>query len=269
MKNKKSAHAAIFAFAIALAMCGSASAATECIWVGGSEGVISEASNWSPATVPSSSSKAYIAVFTNSVSLTTSSTSTHWYPSGIVISNNAVVTYANGYRCYPSSASENGEFVMSIESGSSFACKAMLFGSTSLTLVKTGGGTLTTTSWLGNSNSSGSAWKSVDIRAGKIATTTGNPGLVNISDTVRIRSGATMLIGYSNPFGTKTDYSLYQPRIEIDEGGVLDMNKKNVTISSLSGQGVVSNCVNTLTMNLRHSGASSAAELSPSRRKLM
>ena len=164
------------------------------------------------------------------------------------------MTYANGYRCYPSSATENGEFVMSIESGSSFTCKAMLFGSTSLTLVKTGGGTLTTTGWLGNSNSSGSAWKSVDIREGKIETATGNSGMVNISDTLRIRSGATMLIGCSAPFGAKATYDLRQPRIEIDEGGVLDMGGKNVTISSLSGHGVVSNCVNTLTMNLRHSG---------------
>lgn len=256
MKREERKWMTLPALAMVLMSCVSAYAATECVWVGGSEGSISASTNWFPATVPSSSSRAYIAVFTNSVNLTAASTSSthYWYPSGIIISNNAAVTYASNYRCYPSSASENGEFVLSIESGSSFVCNAMLFGSTSLTLVKTGGGTLTTKSWLGNSNSSGSAWKSVDIRAGKIATTTGNPGLVNISDTVRIRSGATMLVGYSNPFGTKADYSLYQPRIEIDEGGVLDMNNKNVTISSLSGQGVVSNCVNTLTMNLRHSG---------------
>ena len=58
MKNKKSAQATIFAFVLALALCGSASAATECVWVGGEAGLISTASNWSPATVPSGSSSA-------------------------------------------------------------------------------------------------------------------------------------------------------------------------------------------------------------------
>ena len=254
MKIRKSVLSALSASALSLTLCGGASAATECVWIGGNEGNLLTASNWSPATAPSSSSKAYIAVFTNSVTLTTSSTSTHWYPSGIVISNNAVVTYASNYRCYPSAASENGEFVMSIENGSTFVCNAMLFGSTSLTLVKTGGGTLRTKSWLGNSNSSGSAWKSVDIQGGTVETPTGNAGMVNIADTLRIRAGTTVLIGISSPFGTKADYNLYQPRVVIDEGGVLNMNSKNVTISSLSGQGVVSNCVNTLTLNLRHSG---------------
>lgn len=245
---------ALPALAMALMSCVGTYAATECVWIGGNEGNLLTASNWSPATAPSSSSKAYIAVFTNSVALTTTDTKTHWYPAGIVISNNVTVTYASNYRCYPSSATENGEFVMSIERGSLFVCNAMLFGSTSLTLVKTGGGTLRTKSWLGNSNSSGSAWKTVDIHGGTIETTTGNPALVNISDTLRIRAGAMATIGYSSPFGTKADYNLYQPRVVIDEGGVLNMNSKNVTISSLSGQGVVSNCVNTLTLNLRHSG---------------
>ena len=221
MKREERKWMTLPALAMVLMSCVSAYAATECVWVGGSEGSISASTNWFPATVPSSSSRAYIAVFTNSVSLTTSSTSTHWYPSGIVISNNAVVTYASGYRCYPSSATENGEFVLSIESGSSFACNAMLFGSTSLTLVKMGGGRLTTKSWLGNPNSKGSAWKSVDIRAGTTETSAANPGMVSIEDTLRIRSGAKAVIGYSSPFAAKVEetYSFHQPRIEIDEGG--------------------------------------------------
>ena len=82
--------------------CSSAIAATECVWIGGESGSLYEKANWSDGIVPSGDNTAqYVAVFTNSAAITLSS---HWYPSGITVSNNAKVAVnalnnAKTFRC--------------------------------------------------------------------------------------------------------------------------------------------------------------------------
>jgi len=258
MKTKQCVWINLFAFVFAVMSCGSVSAATECVWKGGSSGDIFDESNWSPAHVPSSQNvTAYVAVFTNSVTLSSSS---YWYPAGFIVSNNAAVVMS-GSRLYPSTACEDSSFKVHVENSSSFTFNSTIFyGSTSLALVKTGGGILEPKGWCGNANSSGVQWGSADVRGGTLKFS-GSSGFVCIVDTLRIRSGAVVTVANDNQFAFRIDKNFAQPVVEIDEGGVFNANGKALVVSALSGAGVVTNCSNTLTMNLRTSGKSFAGRI--------
>lgn len=224
--------------------------ATECVWIGGDSGDVFVESNWSPAHVPSSPNiTAYIAVFTNSVELTSSS---YWYPAGFTVSNSAKVVM-KGSRCYPSAACEDNAFPVMVEEGSSFTFDGTIFyGSSSFELVKKGGGEFCPRWWCGNSNSNGAYWKSLDVQGGTFKfSPTAN--FTCIGEYVRIGSGAIGIIQVDTPFACSAEKGLSQPKIIVEDGGVFDMNGKTATISALSGSGIVTNCSKTLTMNLKDS----------------
>jgi hypothetical protein len=228
-----------------------ASAATHVFWVGGERGDVFEESNWSPAHVPSSQNvTAYIAVFTNSVTI--ESTKQYWYPAGIVVSNNASVAYSN-QRMKPTTACEGGVFTVDVEYGSSFKFGGtIVYGIPSLTLVKKGGGTLSATFWLGNANSS-SDWKSIDVQQG-ILNFPARTGFTSVGDSVIIRSGAKAYVTEKDIFAKSETYGIYYPRVEIEEGAIFDLGGKDIAVSSLKGSGLITNCSGTATLNLRHVG---------------
>lgn len=248
-------------FVFAVMACCSVFSATECVWRGGSSGDIFTESNWSPEHVPSSQNvTAYVAVFTNSVTLSNSSSS-YWYPAGFIVSNNAVVAMSNS-RLVPSSACEDSSFKAHVEKGSSFTFNSGVpfFGSTSLILVKTGDGLLEPKGWCGNGNSTGVQWGSADVRGGTLKFS-GSSGFVCIVGTLRIRSGAVVTVANDNQFGFSAEKNFSQPVVEIDEGGLFNANGKSLTVSAISGSGVVTNCTKTLAMNLRNSGKSFAGRI--------
>ena len=241
---------------IGLAFAGySLCAATECVWKGGVSGDVWVADNWQPARIPSSpSASAYVAVFTNSVELTSAN---EWCPAGIVVSNNAEVICKAG-RCTPAGACENGEFVVSVEGGSSFIFDGTIFrGSPQLSLVKKGEGVFNPKGWCGTGNQENAYWGSIDVQGGNFLFPADSK-FVCVGDSLYIRSGATVRVGASSPFGENLDKGFSYPQIKLEEGGVFDLNGKSAIVSTLSGSGEVCNCSATLTLNLRISGAAFA-----------
>lgn len=224
--------------------------ATECVWKGGASGDIWDEKNWSPEHIPSSvNSSAYVAVFTNTVTLTSTE---HWYPAGIVVSNSAKVV-CKAARCSPAGACENGEFVVTVEDGASFIFDGTIFyGSSALTLVKNGGGEFNPKWWCGNANTFGAYWHSIDVQGGSFISPA-KENFLCVGGSVRIRSGAKARITMSSPFGTNPATGFSYPKIEVDAGGIFDLNGRSAIVSSLSGEGDVINCSGTLTLNLRDS----------------
>ena len=73
----------------------SSSAATEITWVGGASGDVQTTANWDPQTVPTGENTGtYIAVFTNSATLTRSG---YWYPAGVRVTGSSTVTYTGSH----------------------------------------------------------------------------------------------------------------------------------------------------------------------------
>ena len=230
-----------------------ASAATHIVWVGGGSGDIFVESNWSPAIVPSSENEfAYIAVFTNSVTVTP--TVSYWYPAGITVSNNAQVVYKNN-RMKPSTACENGYYVVDVDENSSFELSGtIVYGNPSLTFVKKGKGTFSATGWFGNSNSASVYWKALDIQSGTF-NFPGKAGFTCVDEVVNVRSGAYAKVGCSHMFASSVDKGFHQPQINIEAGGIFDMRGAHAnTVASLSGEGTITNCSGVLFLNLRTSG---------------
>ena len=236
--------------------CSSAIAATECVWIGGESGNLHESANWSNGTVPNSDKDyRYVAVFTNSVTIKLTQ---YWYPIGVVVSNNSEVT-VNGdndstCRCFPSQKCENFTLSMDVDVGSKLTFNVYLYSQHSRNLIKKGGGELIARKYFGNPSSKGSYFGSVDVKSGTLRLPGGK---VSIDKTLFIRSGAKVVASGDWPFiGGKTDdYRVYYPKIEIEDGGTLDMNGKAVAMSTLSGAGDVVKCSSYLDFVLRDSGS--------------
>lgn len=236
--------------------CSSAIAATECVWIGGESGNLHESANWSNGTVPNSDKDyQYVAVFTNSVTIKLTQ---YWYPIGVVVSNNSEVT-VNGdndstCRCFPSQKCENFTLSMDVDVGSKLTFNVYLYSQHSRNLIKKGGGELIARKYFGNPSSKGSYFGSVDVKSGTLRLPGGK---VSIDKTLFIRSGAKVVASGDWPFiGEKTDdYRVYYPKIEIEDGGTLDMNGKAVAMSTLSGAGDVVKCSSYLDFVLRDSGS--------------
>ena len=228
----------------------SLSAATECVWIGGEDGNISDATNWDPQQVPSSkSTTAYIAVFTNSVSL--SNTESYWYPAGIRVSGNSTVV-CNGNstnnRIMACEVCENDEMVIDVATGSSLtfaktASNSIFYGQDHLTLVKRGGGDFVSAYWLGQTQY---PFKEIELEGGTIS---GTKNRTVVTDRIHICSGTVLQAGCSNFAGSTN----VVPVIDVEAGGLFDCNGLAQLVASLSGAGVVSNLsTKTLTLNLVH-----------------
>ena len=214
-------------------------------WVGEETGNLADAANWDPAKVPSanSSTKAYIAVFTNSVTVTSLD---YWYSGGIEVKNgaNVVFTGTGTYRFYPTTADIGGDgdggtnIVFDVETGSTLKFNGVAFrGLETVTFVKKGGGKFINTSWIGNIYQ----YRNVDVREGEMELTT-TDSRFNLVPRLTVRSGAV--------FKTKMPGGLtaaHNPSVTIDAGGLYDVGGKALNISHLSGAGTVSN-VTTVTI---------------------
>ena len=214
-------------------------------WVGEETGNFADAANWDPAKVPSanSSTKAYIAVFTNSVTVTSLD---YWYSGGIEVKNgaNVVFTGTGTYRFYPTTADIGGDgdggtnIVFDVETGSTLKFNGVAFrGLETVTFVKKGGGKFINTSWIGNIYQ----YRNVDVREGEMELTT-TDSRFNLVPRLTVRSGAV--------FKTKMPGGLtaaHNPSVTIDAGGLYDVGGKALNISHLSGAGTVSN-VTTVTI---------------------
>ena len=213
-------------------------------WIGGAEGRVDEATNWEGGVIPSSTSKAYIPVITNSVRLSAASTGNryYWYVAGMEVSNNANVEYV-GQRLQPTSAVKEGEYVFDIETGSSLTFNGTLvYGSKTLPVVKKGGGDMvwSGTCWCGYSSN----WFSLlDVQGGLVQP--GNEQKRNFVSNLVVRAGATFRNNASVGISPEA-----KPVFHVEKGGVLDLNGKSLTLCSLSGDGVVTNANNVLTITL-------------------
>ena len=241
--------------------CTSATAATACVWVGGASGNLSENTNWSDGVVPSSDNgSAYIAVFTNSATVTLTS---NWYPAGIVVSNNSeVVVSGSNYRCLASQKCENFTLSMDVETNSSLKFNNVyVYSQHSRSLVKKGGGVLHPTAYFGNPNTKGYYFDSVDVKGGTLRLTAEKTAVAN---TLYIRNGAKVTAMGDWPFlaRVKDGYRLTYPKIEIEKGGTFDFNGKAVAVSALSGAGDIVNCSKYLDMQLKDSGCIFSGKIS-------
>ena len=183
--------------------CASANAATECVWIGGESGSLYETANWSNGIVPSGDNTAqYVAVFTNAAAITLSS---HWYPSGITVSNNAKVAVNalnNGsYYCIASQKCENFSLSIEVETDSSLTFNVNVYSQHSRSLVKKGGGMLHPVKYFGNPNTKGYDFASVDVKGGSLRLPAEK---TTVSGTLFIRNGATAAVMGDWPFLEKT-----------------------------------------------------------------
>lgn len=234
---------------------------TEAVWVGGESGDLTTASNWSPAKVPhtKSTTTAYRPVFRNSASVTLSANSDYWQGlGGFVVSNSSdVVFLQNGSsttRLYAPNAdvgNDGGEgtnFVFDIEAGSSLKLSGIAFrGKETVDLVKTGGGMLWTTLWLGNT----ATYREVDVREGVLKSTAARAN--NRVPRLRVRSGAT--------FQTTADGGLsenFNSSVILEDCGLYDAGGKSLTFAHLNGSGVVSNVT---TVTVTGAGENAATDL--------
>ena len=235
--------------------CSSAIAATECVWIGGESGSLYEKANWSDGIVPSGDNTAqYVAVFTNSAAITLSS---HWYPSGITVSNNAKVAVNalnNGsYYCIASQKCENFSLSIEVETDSSLTFNVNVYSQHSRSLVKKGGGMLYPVKYFGNPNTKGYDFTSVDVKGGSLRLPAEK---TTVSGTLFIRNGATAAVMGDWPFLEKTtdSYRLSYPKIEIEDGGTFNLNGYALAVSALSGAGDIVNCSKYLDFRLKDSG---------------
>ena len=222
------------------------SANTEVTWIGGASGSFHTASNWDPAVVPSGEkSAAYVAVFTNSASLTGSD---WWYPAGLKVRGNSTVTLDLGtYRFMPSKVSEDGWIVFDVETGSSFelTTTSNIYGSELSSFKKTGGGTVRMSGSVVVND--GMCFKTLDIAEGMLDM----PG-VGVMNGITVRSGATLAVRNESGI-SRGNYPPYV--ITVEEGATLDCGGKRHWIGSLAGAGEVTNTGLGLYLNLGVSGA--------------
>ncbi|MBQ3746856.1 MAG: hypothetical protein II863_05550 [Kiritimatiellae bacterium] len=218
-------------------------------WVGGASGEFTIAANWDPATVPNNrtSTKAYIVTFTNSTTVTLSTSSDYWYSGGIVVKDgaNVVCTGTGTYRFYPTTADIGGDgdggtnLVIDVESGSSLTFDGVVMrGLETVTLVKTGGGTFTTTRGIGNSY----GYRNVDVREGVLDSSTTTVAY-NLVPKLTIRDGAVFKTSVAGGIAKAEN-----PSVTIEAGGIYDAGGKALTLAHLSGAGAVSN-LTTLTVS--------------------
>ncbi|MCR5751950.1 MAG: hypothetical protein K6G91_08300 [Kiritimatiellae bacterium] len=218
-------------------------------WVGGMSGEFTIPTNWDPATVPNNKtgSMAYIVTFTNSTTVTLSTSSDYWYSGGIVVKGgaNVVCTGTGTYRFYPTTADIGGDgdggtnLVIDVETGSSLTFDGVVMrGLETVTLVKTGGGTFTTTRGIGNAH----RYRNVDVREGVLDSSTTTVAY-NLLPKLTIRNGAVFKTAVPGGIAEADN-----PSVEIEAGGIYDAGGKTLTLAHLSGAGVVSN-LTTLTVS--------------------
>lgn len=210
-------------------------------WIGGAEGNLNDSANWDPAVVPSSEKKTfYIAVFTNSVNL--SNSTSYWYPGGVEVRGNSQVVFA-GDRVMPTTADLSGEYVFDIETGSSLLISGSIFyGNSEWPFVKKGGGEMKTTGWFGNSSVAGREFGIVEVRGGILHPGKGDYRW-NCVRNVVVREGGTFRTTTANGLNGE-----FKPVFTVDAGGVVDMGRSSLRIAALKGDGVVSNGTLTVTL---------------------
>lgn len=223
-------------------------AETRVTWVGGTEGDFNVAANWDPAKVPSSSSTtAYVAVFTNSVNL--SNSADYWYPAGAEVAADCDVVFS-GNRVMPTTAEPGSDYVYTIGANASLKISGSIFyGTTAKKLVKKGEGLLTTTFWFGNSSNAGREFDVVEVQGGTLFAGTGD-NRYNCVSNVLVRPGGTFKVAAGGGMN-----QTFRPCVTVEAGGTLDFGGKTLTLASLSGAGTVTNGT-TLTLTLaRNAGA--------------
>ena len=210
-------------------------AETRVTWVGGTEGDFNVAANWDPAKVPSSEkTTVYIAVFTNSVSFSNTS-SYYWYGGGVEVSGNSTVLFSSG-RYMPTTAGLGDVHVFDIEEGSSLTFDGSIFyGNSAIPLVKKGGGLLKTTGWFGNSSVAGREFGLVDVQDGTIFAAKGDYRWNCVSNIV-VRPSGTFKVATGGGLN-----QTFLPCATVEAGGTLDLGEKTLTLASLSGAGTVTN----------------------------
>ena len=217
-----------FAFC-ALRLC----ANTEIVWVGGDSGNLFEKSNWYPQITHTKENADYVAVFTNSATITTETTETYWRPAGVRVSDGVTVSVDLGVRRFMPAIGGDGKTVeFWIGADASFTLMSDYFYANGVgyTFRKTGAGALVQeTKTAGGGIPAGKTYANFEVLEGEMTT----PG-VPATNIVKIASAATLKLSKASGF-PKVSGLL----IEVD--GTLDGGGLNHTLSTLAGEGIVEN----------------------------
>jgi hypothetical protein len=215
-------------------------------WIGGDEGPMFEAANWSEGFSEGNWKNTHIAVFTNSATVNVDSK--HSFFSHVLVESGDVnvtaadPTFRLGLTGDNSSGARVAEIV--VAEGANFEVNATIFGMRPYngyhqTLAKNGDGTLTVKSAI-------DYFRTIDVVEGvlKFSTSRDITGRVlenngthaNIENLMKIRDGAKVELYNSNPFYNRLI-------INIEEGGLLNSRGFADVIGAISGGGTVSNGV--------------------------
>ena len=213
-------------------------------WIGGDEGPMFEAANWSEGFSERNWKNTHIAVFTNSATVNVDSK--HSFFSHVLVESGDVnvtaadPTFRLGLTGDKSSGARVAEIV--VAEGANFEVNATIFGMRPYngyhqTLAKNGDGTLTVKSAI-------DYFRTIDVVEGvlKFSTSRDMTGRVlendgthaNIENLMKIRDGAKVELYMSNPFYNRLN-------INIEEGGLLNSRGFDDVIGAVSGGGTVSN----------------------------